>query len=126
MDRAGWPCAKDLVVPDNLTLVLLPARAPELNPVENIWQFVRDNGLSRRVFGSYTDRVDHGCYAWNLGVEPPYRPTLDHHVHRPPRLGQCMILNPGWYKLGASRSYELRLISSAWWVWATNGSWSRG
>ena len=36
MDRAGWHCTKDLVVPDNLTLVLLPARAPELNPVENI------------------------------------------------------------------------------------------
>src|SRR4051812_18204697 len=35
MDRAGWHRAKDLVVPDNLTLVLLPARAPELNPVEN-------------------------------------------------------------------------------------------
>src|SRR4051812_47479096 len=40
MDRAGWHCAKDLVVPDNLTLVLLPARAPELNPVETIWQFL--------------------------------------------------------------------------------------
>src|SRR3954447_11830246 len=38
MDRAGWHRTKDLVVPDNLTLVLLPARAPELNPVENIWQ----------------------------------------------------------------------------------------
>jgi len=33
MDRAGWHCAKDLVVPDNLTLVLLPALSPELNPV---------------------------------------------------------------------------------------------
>src|SRR3954462_6430528 len=40
MDRAGWHRAKDLVVPDNLTLVLLSARAPELNPVENIWQTV--------------------------------------------------------------------------------------
>ena len=40
MDRAGWHRAKELVVPDNLTLVLLPARAPELNPVENIWQTV--------------------------------------------------------------------------------------
>ena len=36
MDRAGWHRTKDLVVPDNLTLVLLPARAPKLNPVENI------------------------------------------------------------------------------------------
>ena len=52
MDRAGWHRAKDLVVPDNLTLVLLPARAPELNPVENIWQFLRDNWLSSRVFAS--------------------------------------------------------------------------
>ena len=40
-------------MPDNLTLVLLPARSPELNPVENIWQFVRDNWLSSRVFASY-------------------------------------------------------------------------
>src|SRR3954463_5183614 len=61
MDRAGWHRAKDLVVPDNLTLVLLPARAPELNPVENIWQFLRDNWLSSRVFGSYRDIVDHCC-----------------------------------------------------------------
>ena len=72
MDRAGWHCAKDLVVPDNLTLVLLPARSPELNPVENIWQFVRDNWLSSRVFGSYTDLVDHCCYAWNRLIDQPW------------------------------------------------------
>ena len=57
MDRAGWHRAKDLVVPDNLTLVLLPARAPELNPVENIWQFLRDNWLSSRVFASVPPAV---------------------------------------------------------------------
>jgi hypothetical protein len=72
MDRAGWPCAKDLVVPDNLTRVLLPARAPALNPVETIWQFVRDNWLSSRVFGSYTDLVDHCCYAWNRLIDQPW------------------------------------------------------
>ena len=65
MDRAGWHRAKDLVVPDNLTLVLLPARAPEWNPVENIWQFLRENWLSSRVFASYADIVDPCCYAWN-------------------------------------------------------------
>src|SRR3954447_23930204 len=72
MDRAGWHRAKDLVVPDNLTLVLLPARAPELNPVENIWQFLRDNWLSSRVFGSYADIVDHGCGAWNRLIDQPW------------------------------------------------------
>src|SRR3954468_13678297 len=30
-------------------------------------------------------------------VEPPHRPALDHHVHRPPGLGQCMRISAGWY-----------------------------
>ena len=72
MDRAGWHRAKDLVVPDNLTLVLLPARAPELNPVENIWQFLRENWLSSRVFASYRDIVDHCCDAWNRLIDQPW------------------------------------------------------
>ena len=59
-------------MPDNLTLVLLPARAPELNPVENIWQFLRDNWLSSRVFTSYADIVDHCCYAWNRLIDQPW------------------------------------------------------
>ena len=71
MDRAGWHRAKDLVVPDNLTLVLLPARAPELNPVETIWQFLRENWLSSRVFASYSDIVDH-CYAWSRLTDQPW------------------------------------------------------
>ena len=72
MDRAGWHRAKDLVVPDNPTLVPLPARAPELNPVETIWQFLRQNGLSSRVFASYRDIVDPCCYAWNRLTEQPW------------------------------------------------------
>ncbi len=72
MDRAGGPCAKELVGPDNLTLGLLPARAPELNPVETIWPFLRDTGLSSRVFASYTDIVDPCCYAWNRLIDQPW------------------------------------------------------
>jgi transposase len=37
-------------VPRNLTLIFLPSRAPELNPVENVWQYLRSNWLSNRVF----------------------------------------------------------------------------
>ena len=72
MDQAGWHSAKDLVAPDNRTLVLLPARSVELNPVENIGQFLRDNGLSSRVFASYTDIVEHCCYAWNRLIDQPW------------------------------------------------------
>src|SRR4051812_30868479 len=32
-------------------------------------------------------------------LEPPHRPALDHHVHRPPGLGQCMTISAGWYKV---------------------------
>jgi transposase len=62
---------KDQVVPDNITLMPLPPSAPELNPVENVWQFLRDNWLGDRIFTSYDDIVDH-CYdAWNrLNAQP--------------------------------------------------------
>ena len=42
--------AVKLVVPHNITIVLLPPKCPELNPQENVWQFIRDNWLSNRVF----------------------------------------------------------------------------
>jgi DDE superfamily endonuclease len=54
-----------LVVPPNITIIALPPKCPELNPVENVWQFMRDNWLSNRVFKSYDDLVDHCCEAWN-------------------------------------------------------------
>ena len=43
LDQAGWHVTARLDVPDNITLLFLPPKAPELNPVENIWQFMRDN-----------------------------------------------------------------------------------
>jgi transposase len=51
----------------------LPPKCPELNPVENVWQFMRDNWLSNRVFKSYDDLLDHCCDAWNKLVEQPWR-----------------------------------------------------
>jgi len=72
MDQAGWHSSTKLDVPDNLTIVLFPSRSPELNPVENVWQFMRDNWLSNRVFTSYEDIVDHCCEAWNKLVDRPW------------------------------------------------------
>lgn len=73
LDQAGWHSSRDLVVPDNITLLPLPPRSPELNPVENVWQFMRDNWLSNRVFGSYADILDQCCHAWNRLVDQPWR-----------------------------------------------------
>ncbi len=73
LDQAGWHGSAELVVPPNITLMPLPPRCPELNPVENVWQFMRDNWLSNRIFQSYDDIVDHCCFAWNKLVEQPWR-----------------------------------------------------
>lgn len=56
--------SNNLVVPENITILPLPPKSPELNPVENIWQFMRENCFSNRVFKSYEDIVDRCCYAW--------------------------------------------------------------
>jgi hypothetical protein len=72
MDRAGWHTTGTLDMPKNITPIFLPSRAPELNPVENIWQYMRANWLSNRVF------------------EKPTTPSSP----RPARRGESSSLNP--------------------------------
>ena len=64
LDRAGWHTTSHLMVPTNITLIFLPSRAPELNPQENIWQYMRANWLSNRVFDTYDAIVEASCDAW--------------------------------------------------------------
>jgi hypothetical protein len=72
LDRAGWHTTDKLNIPKNMTLIFLPSRSPELNPVENVWQYLRANWLSNRVFETYDDIIDAACEAWkNLIARPP-------------------------------------------------------
>lgn len=71
MDRAGWHETDKLKVPKNVTIILLPSRAPELNPVENVWQYLRQNWLSNRVFEDYQAILEAGCDAWNRLIAQP-------------------------------------------------------
>ncbi len=71
MDRAGWHTTGKLKVPKNITIILLPSRSPELNPVENIWQYLRQNWLSNRVFPTHGAILDAGCQAWNRLIAQP-------------------------------------------------------
>ena len=73
VDRAGWHVTEKFDIPANITIVPLPAKCVELAPAENVWQFLRDNWLSNRVFKSYDDIVDHCCDAWNKLVDQPWR-----------------------------------------------------
>jgi transposase len=72
-DQVGWHGSAELVVPFNIILLSLPPRCPELNPVENVWQFMRDNWLSSGIFKSYDDIVDPCCFAWNDLVNQAWR-----------------------------------------------------
>jgi transposase len=73
LDQAGWHTSSKLVIPANLTLVAPPPKCPELNPTENVWEFMRDNWLSNRIFHSYDAIVEHCCQAWNKLVDQPWR-----------------------------------------------------
>ncbi len=73
VDQAVWHMTDKLTVPSNITILPLPPRSPELNPVENIWQFMRDNWLSNRIFDSYNDIVTICCEAWNKLMDQPWR-----------------------------------------------------
>jgi transposase len=71
MDRAGWHTTAKLNVPRNITPIFLPSRAPELNPVENIWQYLRANWLSNRIFDTYEDIIEAACGAWQKLLAQP-------------------------------------------------------
>jgi len=73
MDRAGWHTTGALDMPENITPVLLPSRAPELNPVENIWQYLRQTYLSNRLFADHDEINDAACKAWNRLIDKPSR-----------------------------------------------------
>ena len=73
-DGAGWhQRGKRLRVPDNLTLRSLPPDAPELNPMETVWAYLRANKLCRLVWNSYEAIVQACKAAWNFLIHDPAR-----------------------------------------------------
>jgi transposase len=63
MDQAPWH--KSITVPPNITIIFLPPYSPELNPVEQVWDYLRSNYLSNRVYKTIDDVFDASCKAWN-------------------------------------------------------------
>ncbi|WP_197687848.1 IS630 family transposase [Bradyrhizobium erythrophlei] len=73
LDGAGYHIAVALTIPENVTLVRLPPYAPELNPIENVWEYLRGNKLAITVFDDYDGIVDKACDAWNFFEKDPKR-----------------------------------------------------
>ncbi len=71
LDGAGWHASAALQVPDNITLLPLPPHSPELNPVENVWEYLRQNWLSLQVWDDYPAIVEACCQAWTRFLAQP-------------------------------------------------------
>lgn len=73
-DGAGWhQPGKRLPVPTNISLLPLPGYAPELNPIENVWEYLRGNQLSLSVWDSYEAILEACRNAWNALMNNPDR-----------------------------------------------------
>jgi hypothetical protein len=71
LDGAGWHTSEKLQIPSNITLLTLPPYAPELNPVENVWEYLRKNKLANRLYDDYEAIVSACCQAWNDLIAMP-------------------------------------------------------
>lgn len=69
MDNAPWH--KSVTVPENISIIYLPPYSPELNPVEQVWDFLRSNYFSNRVYRTICQVFDACCMAWNMFIAQP-------------------------------------------------------
>jgi len=93
LDQAGWHLSVDLEVPANITFLPLPAKCLELNVMENVWQFMRDNWLFNRVFrASPPPEACGGWAAWRCPAAPP-RPAA---TAARPRISAVILWIIGW------------------------------
>jgi transposase len=65
LDQAGWHVAKALKVPENISLLYLPAYSPELNAIERLWGYLKSHYLSNRVYADYDDLLETCRNMWN-------------------------------------------------------------
>lgn len=73
VDNAGWHTARDLAVPDNLILWFLPPHSPELNPVEQVWQWLRDQHTRGVLFRDREALVTTLCRGLTELMDDPAR-----------------------------------------------------
>lgn len=73
-DQAGWhQPGKKLQIPDNIRLLPLPPYTPELNPMETVWDYLRQNKLCALVWDTYDDIVEACKQAWLFLINDPER-----------------------------------------------------
>ena len=72
-DQAGFHTSGKIVVPDNIRLRSLPPYSPELNPVENLWHYLKSHHWSNRAHDDYDAMLDAAQDAWKRVCSIPER-----------------------------------------------------
>lgn len=70
-DGAGFHRSGKLRVPENVSLVELPAYSPQLNPIENLWHYLRSHHWSNRWYADYEALMDAAIDAWRKAALVP-------------------------------------------------------
>ena len=81
-DGAGWHRSETLVIPENMRLIKLPPYSPELNPVEHLWDELREKSFHNRVFKSIDALVEKGWSAESLPTIRTISNILIRHNYR--------------------------------------------
>ena len=82
VDQAGWHVTTDLTLPTNIRLIAQPAYSPELNPVEHVWEELREKKLSNLAFASLDEVIDKVCDGLNqLEANPERLRSLTYFPH---------------------------------------------
>ena len=116
LDVAGWHVAAALQVPDDISLVKLPPYAPQLNPVERVWLYLRERFLLHRLHADQEAAMNAACKAWN-GLTPNRLRSLCNYIQRSTGPFKDPTVSSCWLKalktLGASGTPNCR-IAQAW------------
>jgi hypothetical protein len=82
VDQAGWHLSKDLKIPTNMRLIAQPAYSPELNPVEHVWEEVREKHLANLALASLDEVIDKVCDGLNqLEANPERLRSMTYFPH---------------------------------------------
>lgn len=82
VDQAGWHRSKDLKIPENVRLIAQPAYSPELNPVEHVWEELREKNLANLALASLDEVIDKVCEGLNqLEADPERLRSMTYFPH---------------------------------------------
>ncbi len=82
VDQAGWHVTNELTIPENIRLIAQPAYSPELNPVEHVWEELREKKLSNLALASLDEVIDKVCEGLNqLEGNPEHLRSLTYFPH---------------------------------------------